>query len=221
MQELVHRLRSYFGDTEVTIFLPTMPKEKKKPISKKPPVGPLQQKTLFETGHLKSAQTPPPMTKAPDDIATKLLSSPADMDTAPTPPDEMPATAITPPDTAIPPKRNSVGFAPENTVVEAGASLDTVCKQLAPALTTTSKRKMTLFLKVRLPVDKKPKDPTGAARLKLKELGELLIDQDPTAIFYKDKQTFKDEKDACTKLSLLPTSITGIQAFMNGFRPEH
>jgi hypothetical protein len=54
----------------------------------------------------------------------------------------------------------------------------------------------------------------------LKELGELLIDQYPTAIFYKYKQMSKDEKDACTKLSLLPSTTTGIQAFMNGFRPN-
>jgi hypothetical protein len=113
-----------------------------------------------------------------------------------------------------------VGFAPVNTVLDAGDSLDTVCKQLAPVLTTMSKCKTTHFLKVHLPIDKKPKDPTSAARMKLKELGELLIDQDPTAIFYKYKQTSKDEKDACTKLSLLPTSITGIQSFMNGFRPN-
>jgi hypothetical protein len=124
---------------------------------------------------------------------------------------------ITPLATASP---HSVGFAPVNTVVDTGDSLDTVCKQLAPVLTTTSKCKTTLFLKVHLPIDKKPKDPTSAACLKLKELGKLLIVQDPTAIFYKYKQTSKDEKDACTKLSLLPTSITGIQSFMNGFRPN-
>ena len=99
-------------------------------------------------------------------------------------------------------------------------SVSAVRKQLAPVFSTTSKRKTSLFLKVRLPVDKHPKDPTGAARLKLKELGELFINQDPTALLYHYKQTSKDKKDACLKLSSLPTTITGIQQFMNGFRPS-
>jgi hypothetical protein len=30
----------------------------------------------------------------------------------------------------------------------------------------------------------------------------------------------KDERDACTKLSQIPTTITGIQSYMNGFRPS-
>jgi hypothetical protein len=56
--------------------------------------------------------------------------------------------------------------------------------------------------------------------MQLKELGELMINLDPTMIFYKYKQTYKDEKDACNKLSQLPTMITGIQSYMNGFRPS-
>jgi hypothetical protein len=47
----------------------------------------------------------------------------------------------------------------------------------------------------------------------------MMINLDPTMIFYKYKQTNKDERDACNKLSQLPTTITGIQSFMNGFRP--
>jgi hypothetical protein len=86
-------------------------------------------------------------------------------------------------------------------------------------LSSTSIRKKTLFLKIRLSVDPKPKDPTAAGRLQLKELGEMMINLDPTMIFYKYKQTNKDERDACNKLSQLPTTITGIQSFMNGFRP--
>jgi hypothetical protein len=60
MQEFVYLLRSNFGATNSTIFLSTMPKEKRKSIIKKPPVSPLQQKTLFETGHLKPALMPLP-----------------------------------------------------------------------------------------------------------------------------------------------------------------
>jgi hypothetical protein len=108
-------------------------------------------------------------------------------------------------------------------VVEASGdqeSASAIRKQLAPVFSSTSKRKTSIFVKVRLTVDKNPKDPTGAARLKLKELGELFINQDPSAILYRYKQSFKDENDACTKLSSLPTTITGIQQFMNGFRPN-
>ena len=77
-----------------------------------------------------------------------------------------------------------------------------------------------LFLKVKLPVEEKPKDPTTAARLKLKELGELMINQDPSTIIYKYKKMQEDKRDACTKLSQLPTTITGIQAYMSGFCPS-
>jgi hypothetical protein len=66
----------------------------------------------------------------------------------------------------------------------------------------------------------KPNDPTRAACTKLKEFGEILIQQDPSMIIYKYKQTCKDERDACNKLSQLPTTITGIQSFMNGFCPS-
>jgi hypothetical protein len=113
--------------------------------------------------------------------------------------------------------RKSVVFDATNTVVEKDA---TVRKQLAPVFENTAKRKTTVFIKVRLPVEKKPADPTNAARTKLKELGEILIQQDPSMIIYKYKQTAKDERDACTKLSQLPTTITGIQSYMNGFRPS-
>jgi hypothetical protein len=117
-----------------------------------------------------------------------------------------------------------VGFNATNTVVEDVIDGDdpsvVIRQQLAPVFVNTSKRKTTLFLKVRLPVESKPKDPTSAARAKLKELGEILIQQDPSMLFYKYKQTCKDERDACPKLSQLPTTITGIQAYMNGFRPS-
>jgi hypothetical protein len=84
--------------------------------------------------------------------------------------------------------------------------------KLAPVFATAVKRKTTLFIKVKLPVESKPTDPTSAARMKLKELGEILIQQDPSVIFYKYKQTAKDKRDACTKLSQIPTTITGIKS---------
>jgi hypothetical protein len=131
---------------------------------------------------------------------------------------------VTPP-SETPPVRKSVGFGASNTVVEEvldenGESVTKVRKQLAPVFANTAKRKTTLFIKVKLPVESKPTDPTNAARMKLKEFGEILIQQDPSIIFYKYKQTTKDERDACTKLSQIPTTITGIQSYMNGFRPS-
>jgi hypothetical protein len=64
---------------------------------------------------------------------------------------------------------------------------------LAPDFFNTAKRKATLFLTVRLPVDSKPKEPTAAtAHLKLKELGESMINQDLTTFIYKYKQTCND-----------------------------
>jgi hypothetical protein len=90
---------------------------------------------------------------------------------------------------------------------------------LAPVFSSTLICKKTLFLKIRLSVDPKPKDPTAAGRLQLKELGKLMINLDPTMIFYKYKQTYKDKRDAWNKLSQLRTMIMGIQLYMNGFRP--
>jgi hypothetical protein len=124
-----------------------------------------------------------------------------------------------------PPVRKLVGFDASNTVVEEvladnGDSVTAVCKQLAPVFANTAKRKTTLFIKVKLPVESKPNDPTSVARTKLKELSEILIQQDPLVIFYKYRQMAKDERDACTKLSQLPTTITGIQSYMNGFCPS-
>jgi hypothetical protein len=124
---------------------------------------------------------------------------------------------------AAPASKPSVGFASTNTVIDPGSDNDktqSVRKQLAPVFSKTCKRKTTLFLRIRLPVDKKPRDPTNAARLKLKELGELMIEQDPSTLIYRYKQSSEDEIDACTQLSQLPTTITGLQAFMNGFRPS-
>jgi hypothetical protein len=63
-------------------------------------------------------------------------------------------------------------------------------------------------------------DPTSVACMKLKELREILIQQDPSVIFYKYKQMAKDKRDACTKLSLIPMTITGIQSYTNGFCPS-
>jgi hypothetical protein len=119
--------------------------------------------------------------------------------------------------------RSTVGFASTNTVLDAslGEDLATVLrKQMAPIFTATSTRKHVLFLKARLPVEPKPKDPTSAARLKLKELGKLMIDQDPTMLINKYKKAHAVEKDACNKLSQLLTTSTGIQSYMNGFWPS-
>ena len=72
------------------------------------------------------------------------------------------------PTSETPPVRKSVGFGTSNTVVEEslddnGDSVIAVRKQLAPVFANTSKRKTTLFIKVKLPVESKPTDPTSAA----------------------------------------------------------
>jgi hypothetical protein len=121
--------------------------------------------------------------------------------------------------------RKSAGFGASNAVVEevlanSEESVTAVCKQLAPIFANTAKRKTTLFIKVKLPVESKPMNPTSAARTKLKELREILLQQDPSVIFYKYKQTATDKRDACTKHSQILMTITGIQSYMNGFRPS-
>jgi hypothetical protein len=82
-----------------------------------------------------------------------------------------------------------VGFAPANTVVMEASQADdmalVVCQQLAPVFTATLKHCTTLFLKACLPVEDKPKDSMAATRTTLKELGELMINQDPTTLIYK------------------------------------
>jgi hypothetical protein len=202
--------------------------------------GILKQRTLLESAKLKKPVNEPllmdvdndwPLLTAPTDTSMEI-QDPAPAPTTPPIDDGQPpptsadsnTTATTPlePPTEITPAskestRKSVVFDATNTVVEKDA---TVRKQLAPVFENTAKRKTTVFIKVRLPVEKKPTDPTNAARTKLKELGEILIQQDPSMIIYKYKQTAKDERDACTKLSQLPTTITGLQSYMNGFRPS-
>jgi hypothetical protein len=72
-----------------------------------------------------------------------------------------------------------------------------VRKQLAPVFSSTLIRKKTLFLKVHLSVDPKPKDPTAAGHLQLKELGKLMINLDPTMIFTSiNRQTRTKEMPA-------------------------
>jgi hypothetical protein len=45
-----------------------------------------------------------------------------------------------------------------------GESITAVCKQLAPVFANMAKRKTTLFMiKVKLPVESKPTDPTSVA----------------------------------------------------------
>jgi hypothetical protein len=187
----------------------------------------LKQRTLLESKLKKPANAPPitamdvandwPPLNAPTDT-TMEIQEPApdpttlhieakDSDTSVTTPLELPK-AITPASTE--PARKSVVFDTTNMVLED----ETIRKQLAPVFENTSKRKTTLFIKVRLPVENKPREPTSAARTKLKELGEILIQQDPSMIIYKHKQTNKDKRDACTKLSQLPTTITGIQSYV-------
>ena len=226
--------------------MPPKPTKQKRASSPKLQLGPgkgiLKQRTLLESAKLKHLVVEPPLTTMDVDKVLPVRNVPTDtpmeiQDPVPdptTPPidDGQPpptladsnttaTTSLDLPTKAVTPAlkdstRKSVVFDTSNTVVED----ETVRKQLAPVFENTTKRKTTVFIKVRLPVENKPKDPTSAARTKLKELGEILIQQDPSMLIYKYRQTTKDERDACTKLSQLPTTITGIQSYMNGFRPS-
>jgi hypothetical protein len=171
--------------------------------------------------------TPPPTktTPSPDTTPTQVdtLMPPASPPHQPPANEDITMTSTVTPAAPTPP-RPRVGFAAANTVVEpsqTGVSLAAIVhKQLAPIFAASNSHKKVHFLKIKLPVDEKPKDPTSAAWLKLKELGKLMINHDPTTIFYKYKKTHDDKRDACTKLSQLSTTITSIQAYMFSFCPS-
>jgi hypothetical protein len=99
-----------------------------------------------------------------------------------------PSKAITP--SSKESTRKLVVFDATNTVVEdilVNEDLVTViCKQLALVFENRAKRKMTVFIKVQLPVENKPKDPTSVACTKLMEFGEILIQ----GVAKKDKKLF-------------------------------
>jgi hypothetical protein len=215
--------------------MPPKPMKQKQASSPKLQLGPgkgiLKQRTLLESAKLKHLVVEPPLTTMDVDKVLPVRNVPTDtpmeiQDPVPdptTPPidDGQPPLTLADSNTtatssldlpkAVTPAlkdstRKSVVFDTSNTVVED----EMVRKQLAPVFENTTKHKTTVFIKVRLPVENKPKDPTSAARTKLKELGEILIQQDPSMLIYKYRQMTKDKRDACTKLSQLPTTITGI-----------
>jgi hypothetical protein len=109
--------------------------------------------------------------------ATPVTSPPAP--TTPTPP---PVSSPA----ANPNKRKSVVFDDTNTVRN-GSTTSTVLAFNTP------KCKKIMFVKVKLPMESKPKNPTDAARTKLKEFTEVLLKLDPSFIIYKYKQTTTSE----------------------------
>jgi hypothetical protein len=168
--------------------------------------GILKQRTLLESSNLKKPVNEPPITAKDIDNDWPLLNAPTDttmeiQELAPDPTtphiedadsNTMVTTPSEPPQAITPASKEStrklVVFDATNTVVEDAM----IRKQLAPVFENMSKRKTTLFIKVQLPVENKPRDPTSAAWIKLKELGEILIQQDPSMIIYKYRQTTKD-----------------------------
>ena len=144
-----------------------------------------------KTPHIETLQ----VEKAPSDLDNSASVPPAQKSAA--------SATVTPPALTTP--RASVGFASANTVMEDSPDdnmVTVVRKQLAPVFSSTSIRKKTLFLKIRLSVDPKPKDPTAAGRLQLKELGKMMINLDPTMIFISiNRQTRTKEMPAINFLS--------------------
>jgi hypothetical protein len=146
-------------------------------------------------------ETIPTMLSPGDGTTISPTTQPVDTGPNPPHPSSRSTSAMLVTPTLPTPPRHTVGFAQSNTVLEASDGVDAdvvIWKQLAPVFSATAKRKTTLFLKVRLPIESKPKDPTAAAHLKLKELGELMINQDPTILIYKYQKTCNDERDACS-----------------------
>jgi hypothetical protein len=99
-----------------------------------------------------------------DDTTVSHTTQPVDIGLNP-PPLSLHSTSAMQVTPVLPtPPRHTMGFAQSNTVLEAtdGEDADVVIrKQLVPVFSATAKRKMTLFLKVRLPFESKPKDSTG------------------------------------------------------------
>ena len=81
-----------------------------------------------------------------------------------------------------------------------------------------------MFMRLKLPIpdhgQRLNNDATKESREFLKRFMETMIQIDPTAIVYKWRQSSPEEKDACPLPTQLPTTITGIQSFMSGFRPK-
>jgi hypothetical protein len=140
------------------------------------------------------------------------------------------------PESETSPARKSVGFNATNTIVEEVLannedSVTVACKQLVPVSANTVKHKTTLFIKVKLQGESKLKDPTSSGREqtkgpnqrgshKLKELGEILIWQDPSSSTSIGKPARMNGMHATSYLSSSPQSQTSAQSYMNGFRPS-
>ena len=82
-----------------------------------------------------------------------------------------------------------------------------------------------MFMRVKLPIpdhgQRLNTEATKESREFLKRFMETMIQIDPTAVtIYKWRQTSPEEKDACLLPTQLPTTITGVQSFMSGFRPK-
>jgi hypothetical protein len=122
-----------------------------------------------------------------------------------------------------------VGFSSQQTEIiehtmDDGTTLASVQQRLAPTFTTSNARTNGIFTRLKLPVPSHTKNPTKEATKEARESLKLLIDTmvqiNPTAILYKYKQSNLVEKDACARSTHLPTTITGLQSYMNGFHPK-
>jgi hypothetical protein len=122
-----------------------------------------------------------------------------------------------------------VGFSGKQTeiveeVMADGMTFTTVNQRLAPVFVSSNVRTHALFIRMKLPIPdhtaKPNPDATKEARESLKLFMDTMVQIDPTTILYRWQQTNPEEKDACVRSTHLPTTITGLQAFMNGFRPR-
>jgi hypothetical protein len=120
----------------------------------------------------------------------------------------------------------SVGFSENRTeivdaVMDDSMTFTTVTQRLALVFVASNACTHMLFIRMKLPIPdhtaKPNPDATKEGSKSLKLFMEMMVQIDPTAILYKWQQTKPDEWDACVRSTHL--TITGLQAFMNGFRP--
>ena len=103
-----------------------------------------------------------------------------------------------------------------------GTAITTINQRRAPIFVASNTRTHTFYVKMKLPLAPNKSGPnpnaTKDGRDSLKSYFQLLIQIDPTALLYKWTQSNPEETDACTIPSHLPQTLTGLRAYMQGFR---
>ena len=170
--------------------------------------------------------TPSPTNRNPSGSPASKKTR-GDMTPSPAPPRSHYVSPATPPPSRT--QRTNVGFSETRTeisesVQDDGSTYASVAQRMAPVFASSNTRAHSMFMRVKLPIpdhgQRHNTDATKESREFLKRFMETMIQIDPTAIVYKWRQTSPEEKDACLLPTQLPTTITGLQSYMSGFRPK-